>query len=94
MIVAKTPNNKWVYFVAVGALNVGSMVMHFESRIQTNAKAHNISYTYSTPIVVKKGEELGMFKMGSTIVLFMEQMIADVNLNAQVKFAQDIGTYA
>ena len=94
VVVAKTPNNKWVYFVAVGALNVGSMVMYFESRIQTNAKAHNISYTYSTPIVVKKGEELGMFKMGSTIVLFMEQMIADVNLNAQVKFAQDIGTYA
>ena len=35
-----------------------------------------------------------MFQMGSTIVLFMEQMIADVNMNDQVKFAQDIGTYA
>ena len=80
--------------MAVGALNVGSMVMHFEPKIQTNAKAHNICYTYRTPIAIKKGEELGMFKMGSTIVLFMEQLMPDVQINQKVKFAQDIGTYA
>ena len=34
-----------------------------------------------------------MFKMGSTIVLFMEQMIPDVHINEKVKFAQDIGTH-
>lgn len=94
VVVAKTPSHKWLYFVAVGALNVGSIVMHFESKIQSNAKSHNISYTYSTPLSVKKGEELGMFKMGSTIVLFMEQMLLDVPINQKVKFAQDIGTYA
>ncbi len=32
--------------------------------------------------------------MGSTIVLFMEQMIPDININQKVKFAQDLGTYA
>lgn len=94
VIVAKTPSGKWIYFVAIGALNVGSMVMHFENKIQSNAKAHNICYTYRTPIAIKKGEELGMFKMGSTIVLFMEQMIPDINIQQKVKFAQDIGTYA
>ena len=93
VVVAKTSTHKWLYFVAVGALNVGSMIMHFESRIQSNAGAHNISYTYRTPIAVKKGEELGMFKMGSTIVLFMEQMIPDVHINQKVKFAEDLGTY-
>ncbi|WP_334086702.1 phosphatidylserine decarboxylase, partial [Helicobacter typhlonius] len=94
VVVAKTSSNKWIYFVAVGALNVGSMVMHCEPKIQSNAKAHNTTYTYTTPISVKKGEELGMFKMGSTIVLFMEQMIPDININQKVKFAQDLGTYA
>lgn len=94
VVVAKTSSHKWIYFVAVGALNVGSMVMHFEGRIQSNAKSHNICYTYRTPIGIKKGEELGMFKMGSTIVLFMEQMIPDININQKVKFAQDLGTYA
>lgn len=94
VIFAKTASNKHIYFVAVGALNVGSMVMHFEPKIQTNAKMHNINYTYSTPIQINKGEELGMFKMGSTIVLFMEQMIPDIKINQKVKFAQDIGTYS
>ncbi|TLD90565.1 phosphatidylserine decarboxylase [Helicobacter sp. MIT 03-1614] len=93
VVVGKTSTNKWLYFVAIGALNVGSIVMHFESRVESNAKSHDICYTYRTPITIKKGEELGMFKMGSTIVLFMEQMIPDVHINEKVKFAQDIGTH-
>lgn len=94
VVVAKTPQDKWVYFVAVGALNVGSMVMHFEERVKTNAKGQNICYSYRTPIRIKKGEELGYFEMGSTIVLFMEQMQSHLELDERVKFAQDIGTYA
>lgn len=94
IIVAKTLSNKYMFFVAVGALNVGSMIMHCEERIQSNAGMHDISYTYRTPIKIKKGDELGMFKMGSTVVLFMEQILFDVNINQKVKFAQDLGTYA
>lgn len=94
VVVAKTPSNKWVYFVAVGALNVGSIVMNFENQLHTNAKIGNTTYTYRTPIFIKKGEELGRFEMGSTIVLFMEQMISDVVVGQKVKYAQDLGTYA
>lgn len=93
VVVAKS-SGRWLYFVAVGALNVGSMVMHFEPRVQSNARAQNISYTYRTPIRVKKGEELGMFQMGSTIVLFVEQMLHDIKIDEKVRYAQAIGTFA
>lgn len=33
VVVAKTPGNKWIYFVAVGALNVGSIVHFLSLRI-------------------------------------------------------------
>lgn len=94
VLVAKSNGGKWLFFVAVGALNVGSMIMHFEPRAQSNVGSHDISYTYRTPIVVKKGEELGMFQMGSTVVLFMEQMLPDVKIDQKVKFADEIGTFA
>lgn len=93
VVVAKSAQDKWIYFVAIGALNVGSIIMHFENRIKSNAKTHNICYTYRTPIAIKKGEELGMFQMGSTIVLLME----DINISAKdgqkVAFGEAIGSH-
>ena len=90
VVVAKT-SHQWLYFIAVGALNVGSIVMNFDNRIHTNAKAQNIFYDYRMPIVIKKGEELGMFQMGSTVVLAMEQMTLNVKEGDKVRFSQDIG---
>ncbi len=90
---AKMSNGKRLYFVAVGALNVGSIVFHCEPKIKTNAKRANESYTYITPIKVRKGEELGMFEMGSTIVLFIEDFTPCVE-HTRIKFAQNIGAFS
>lgn len=58
------------YFVAVGAMNVGKIFFNFDERIQTNAGTSEIvTYEYDD-IHLKKGEELGRFELGSTILLF------------------------
>lgn len=88
---AKMPNQKILYFVAVGALNVGSIIFHCEPKIHTNAKRYNETYTYTNPKKVRKGEELGMFQMGSTIVLFIQDCNVNIQSNQKVKFAQSIG---
>ncbi len=60
------------YLVFVGALNVGKMVFGFDERIKTNAKVgEDKEYVYED-ISFKKGDELGMFEMGSTIVALFE----------------------
>ena len=59
--------------------------------IKTNAKRANQTYTYATPIKVAKGDELGMFEMGSTIVLFIQDFTPNVATQQIVKFAQNIG---
>ncbi|KAJ9450665.1 Phosphatidylserine decarboxylase proenzyme [Diplonema papillatum] len=73
-------------YVAVGAYNVGSIRVTFDRDVQTNLKkqdriALNSAHTrqhfatvYETPVDPgQKGDELGHFRMGSTVVL-----VADV----------------
>lgn len=67
---AKDIFGNFIYFVAVGALNVGSMVFYIEPEIQSKHNLHKKTFNYKEPIFIKKGDEIGMFKMGSTIVLF------------------------
>ena len=57
----------------------------------TNAKKGNQTYTYATPIAIKKGEELGMFNMGSTIVLFIEDFTPQIESGTKVRYAQNLG---
>lgn len=91
---ATMANGKKIYFVAVGALNVGSIVFHCEPKIHTNAKKGNEIYTYASPIHIKKGEELGMFNMGSTIVLFIEDFTPQIQSGDKVRYAQTLGILA
>ena len=59
------------YFVAVGALNVGNIKFTFDERIHTNIDSKVTTFYYEN-LHLKKGEELGRFEMGSTILLFFE----------------------
>ena len=82
--------------VFVGATNVGHIVLSFDESIRGNEKVpqgvkHKI---YSEPIPVGKGDELGMFRMGSTIVmlypekfssLYQDQLVAQDHLGKSVK---------
>ena len=85
-------DGKIFYMVFVGALNVGQMVFEFENRVETNTNAKEMKvYTYEN-IEISKGECLGYFKMGSTVVMLWEnQMVEleDLN-NKNVRFGQKI----
>ncbi|WP_324609201.1 archaetidylserine decarboxylase [Helicobacter enhydrae] len=94
VVVARDKNGKLLYYVAVGALNVGQIVLHFEPRLQTNAKANeNLHFVYETPIALKKGVEMGMFKMGSTIVLFAQGIDSQVQTHQKIRFGDRIAIF-
>ena len=85
-------NGKIFYMVFVGALNVGQMVFEFEDRVETNTNAKEMKvYTYEN-IEISKGECLGYFKMGSTVVILWEKEMVDIEnlLNQDVRFGQKI----
>jgi phosphatidylserine decarboxylase len=62
------------FIVLVGALNVGKMTLGFEPKIETNSDVDEpLVLEYEKEPVLNKGEELGMFMMGSTIVMLFEK---------------------
>ena len=54
----------------VGVLNVDKMKFSFNERIQTNAMANFTQIYEYENLHIKKGERLGNFELGSTIVIF------------------------
>lgn len=87
-------NNKVVYLVFVGALNVGQMVFNFEPSINTNSNDRIINVIEYDNLKVSKGECLGYFKMGSTVVMISEEeyLSLDVKTNQKIKFTDKIAT--
>ncbi|BEG57086.1 hypothetical protein NHP21005_07740 [Helicobacter sp. NHP21005] len=81
--------------MAVGALNVGQIVLNFDPLIRTNAKItpKPTIYTYTPPITLKKGEELGRFEMGSTIVLLVPNVVLNTAIGQKVLFSTPIGLF-
>ena len=93
VIVECKMNEKVFYMVLVGALNVGKMTISFEPSIETNTNSKEIKvYEYKEKFV-KKGYELGMFKMGSTVVLLFEKGLIELEdkLGKKVKFGEVVG---
>ncbi|RDU58529.1 phosphatidylserine decarboxylase [Helicobacter sp. MIT 99-5507] len=78
-----------LYFVAVGALNVGGIYFYIEPRIQYKSNCYKRCFTYKEPLFIKKGEEIGMFKMGSTIVLFASD-VEILKSDCDIKFGFDL----
>ncbi|PUE64484.1 phosphatidylserine decarboxylase [Arcobacter caeni] len=88
-------NGKIFYMVFVGALNVGQMVFEFEDRVETNTNAKEMKvYTYEN-IEITKGECLGYFKMGSTVVMIWEKEMVELEdlLDKNVRFGQKIANF-
>jgi len=86
---------KLFYMVFVGALNVGQMVFEFEKQVETNRNTKEIKiYTYSN-IEISKGDCLGYFKMGSTVVMIWEKDFVTLEdlLGQNIKFGQKIARY-
>lgn len=85
-------NEKIFYMVFVGALNVGQMVFEFEDRVETNRDAKEMKVYEYDNIEIAKGDCLGYFKMGSTVVMIWEKDFIELEnlLNTDVKFGQKI----
>lgn len=58
-----------VFVVMVGATNVGKMTASFDPDIVTNREPVQARKTYDPPVKIKVGDELGIFHMGSTVVV-------------------------
>jgi phosphatidylserine decarboxylase len=75
-----------VSIVFVGATNVGFIELSFDKMIRGN---HGLPYsekTYQVPLKINKGDELGCFRMGSTVVtVFSEAYRKKYFLNASFK---------
>ena len=89
----QTSNNKYFYMVFVGALNVGKMVFTFEPNIETNNEENqNIKVYEYNDLHLKKGDCLGYFKMGSTVLIFWEKDFIELeNIeNTKIRFGETI----
>ena len=89
----KMPNGGILWMVFVGALNVGKMRFDFDTRIQTNACASRSEALYEYKnLNFKKGDHLGNFELGSTIVLVAQSEFLkfETPTDTSVKFGQKI----
>jgi phosphatidylserine decarboxylase len=81
--------------VLVGALNVGSMATVWAGDI-TPAARRRITRLPAQQVVLDKGEELGRFNMGSTVILLFQKdrarISADVRAGTLVKLGQSLGS--
>ncbi|XOB61975.1 phosphatidylserine decarboxylase [Campylobacterota bacterium DY0563] len=92
VILECTNEGKLFYMVFVGALNVGQMVFTFEPKVETNSDAKEIKIYEYESLDIKKGQCLGYFKMGSTVVMVWEKDFIQLEklLGQNVKYGQRI----
>lgn len=80
----------WLVFV--GAQNVGKMRFCFDESLQSYAKnSHNFTQKYEN-LFCKKGEELGRFELGSTIIVLAQKGLLNLSLKEgqALKFGEKI----
>uniref|UniRef100_UPI00358FE89D phosphatidylserine decarboxylase proenzyme, mitochondrial isoform X2 n=1 Tax=Myxine glutinosa TaxID=7769 RepID=UPI00358FE89D len=92
-------------FTAVGATNVGSIKIYFDTDLETNKprymKGSSLNFSYSPEaeepgIELKKGEDLGEFNLGSTIVVIFEapkDFTFSLDRGQKVRFGEALGTF-
>ncbi|HOD87911.1 MAG: phosphatidylserine decarboxylase [Bacteroidales bacterium] len=77
--------------VLVGALFVGKVKLSFDSELQTNIKRGIVAEKkYKKEVVIKKGEEIGYFEMGSSVILLLESDIFE-NMKLELKTSLKMG---
>ncbi len=66
----RAASGELVYFVMVGATNVGQMQFTFDKNLRVDHfKKEITSIIFDEPIVISKGDDLGAFMMGSTVIM-------------------------
>lgn len=93
----ETPRGK-AALVMVAATNVGNMSMTFDPHISTKDRAgerHARERVYDPGIAIAKGAEVGVFHMGSTVVMLYQKGMVEVDpeifRGRHVKMGQALG---
>jgi phosphatidylserine decarboxylase len=83
-----------VALIMVGALNVGSMATVWAGDI-TPAPKREVTTLPAQHLILEKGDELGRFNMGSTVILLFQRNRArwhpNVRAGATVRLGQALG---
>ncbi|MGV6825862.1 MAG: archaetidylserine decarboxylase [bacterium] len=82
--------------ILVGAIFVGSMETVWEGEVGADSTDITLwDYTHHEPIILSKGDELGRFNMGSTVIILMpkgaSQWDESVVPGAQARVGESIG---
>ncbi|XP_010876323.1 phosphatidylserine decarboxylase proenzyme, mitochondrial isoform X2 [Esox lucius] len=89
---------------AVGATNVGSIRIYFDKELRTNAPRYSkgsyndfsyLSNNNQEGVSMRKGEHLGEFNLGSTIVLLFEaprDFTFNLKAGQKIRFGEPLGT--
>ncbi len=87
-----TPHGR-IFLVMVGATNVGRMSVSFDPNIVTNSAGRKSiqKFNYNPAVHVEKGDELGTFHMGSTvIVIYPPQFLKSQPHKGPVKMGESV----
>lgn len=92
-IYLRTPEAGLVAQVLVGAYGVGRMETRFTDLL-TNAGESAETQSLEPPVPYKKGEEIGRFNMGSTVILFFEKgrVSLDIELDQVLRMGERIAS--
>lgn len=92
----QSPQVGQVAVVKVGATIVGSVKVGYSKEAGTNVKAGTLLHQkLTTPYPIGRGEEIGFFQFGSTVVLAFEQgkmeFIPDLKEGQSIRMGETIG---
>ncbi|WP_261130222.1 archaetidylserine decarboxylase [Bacillus sp. Marseille-Q3570] len=81
--------------VKIGALIVGSVQLAFKNQVDEHHKGQPLKNTLETLLPVDKGDEIGHFEFGSTVILLFEENLIAINSTLEpgssVKMGQPVG---
>lgn len=81
--------------VMVAATNVGNITISFDAKVKTNAREPELApreRSYDPAVEIKKGDEVGIFHLGSTVVMLYEEgMVSEESATCLIGKAVKLG---
>jgi phosphatidylserine decarboxylase len=81
--------------VMVAATNVGNITISFDEKVKTNAREPELApreRSYDPAIEIKKGDEVGIFHLGSTVIMLYEEgMVSEESATRLIGQAVKLG---
>ncbi len=86
---------KTAALVMVAATNVGNITISFDEKVKTNAREPELApreRSYDPVVEIKKGDEVGIFHLGSTVIMLYEEgMVSEESATRLIGKAVKLG---